>query len=178
MKSDINLISIDKAELVKEGKTVQLLKISAIASVVTIGVSSLILFIILQAISPRSIKKQEASIQESISAQQAKEAKIVIVGRKIKDIRNIINKRPQYELILSEISSSIPQNISITSLIVDDKKVQIAVSSNSLLALNDLLSNLFKMVENGKVIANLQIEGISSDNRDGSYTMSVSGDRI
>lgn len=178
MKSDINLISLNQAELVKEGGMVRLLRILAIISIFIVAISSLVLFIIIQSISPAGIRKQEVAVEGKISSLHIKEAKIIIVSRKIKDIENIISKRPKYDNLITDITNIIPENVSADNLDINDKKVGLMVTSGSLLSLNKLLDNLFDMVKNGKVIGNLTIGGISVNGNSGIYTMSVSGDRI
>ncbi len=157
---------------------VRLLRILAIISIFIVGISSLGLFLIIQSILPPGIRKQETAIQGKISSLHTKEAKIIIVSRKIKDIENIISKRPKYDQLITDITNIIPENVSINNVDINDKKVRLMVTSGSLLSLNKLLDNLFDMVENGKVIGNLTIGGISVNGSSGIYTMSVSGDRI
>lgn len=178
MKSNINLISFNQAELVREGRTVRLLRILAIISILIVGIFSLVIFLIIQSISPGGIKKQEAAMQGNIASLQTKQAKIIIVNRKIKDIDNIISKRPNYNNLITDITSIIPEKVSLNNLNINDKKVKLMVTSGSLLSLNNLLDNLFDMVKNGKLIGNLTIGGISVNGNNGIYTMSVSGDRI
>lgn len=178
MKSDINLISLNQSELVNEGRMVRLLRIIAIISVLIVGVSSLALFLIIQGISPSGIRKQQAKIERDISSQRAKEAKIIIVDRKIKDIENIIKKRPKYDILITDITNIIPVGVSVNNMEINDNKVKLTVTSGSLLSLNNFLDNLFNMVKNTKVIGNLTIDGISVNGNSGIYSMSVSGDRI
>lgn len=178
MKSDINLISLNQAEVVKEDSTVQLYRILAIVAILIVFLSSLVVFLIIQSISPEGIRKQEIALEKDISALHTKEAKIIIVNRKIKDIKKIISKRQKYDKLVSEITNVIPQKVSASNLAINDEKVNLAVSSDSLTSLNNLLNNLFDMVKNGKIIGNLNIDGISLDGASGSYTMTVSGNRI
>src|SRR3989344_8984127 len=136
MKSDINLISLNQAELIKEGRVVRLLRKMAVISICIVGLSSLILFLIIQSISPSEIRKQKIEIEQNLAAQNTKEAMVIVVGRKIKDIKNIINKRPKYEAIISDITQAIPENVSVSNLEVNDVKLGLAVTSNSSLSLN------------------------------------------
>lgn len=178
MKSDINLISLSQTELVKEDRLVKLLRTFAIISIVAVTIISLVIFIIIQSISPAEVRKQEGAIEGVISSLHTKEAKIVIVNKKIKDIKNIISKRPKYDSIVSDIANIIPGDVSMNSLNVNEKKVKLIVTSSSLLSINSFLDNLFDMVANKKIIGNLTIDGISEQGGNGAYTMSVSGDRI
>lgn len=178
MKSDINLISFNQTELVKEGRMARILRSLAIISIFIVGISSLVLFLIIQSISPSGIRKQENVIEENMSSLHTKEAKIIIVSRKIKDIKNITSKRPKYDNLITGITDIIPENVSTNSLDINDNKIKLMVTSGSLLSLNKFLDNLFDMVKNGKIIGNLTIDGISVNGSSGIYTMSVSGTRI
>lgn len=178
MKSDINLISLNQSELVNEGRMVRLFRIFAIASVSVVGVSSLALFLIVSGISPSGIREQQARIEKDISSMRAKEAKIIIINRKIKDIGSIIKKRPKYDALVTDITNVIPVGVTASSLEINENKVKLIVTSGSLLLLNNFLDNLYDMVKNGKVIGSLTIDGISASGKSGTYSMSVSGDRI
>ena len=147
MKSDINLISTNQAELINQSRSVRIFRLIAIASVCIVGISSVILFLIIQSISPSEIRKQQSALRASLAASRTKEAKIILVGRKIKDIKNIISERPRYDSLVSEINDIIPENVSLVSLGVNDNKVELVANSGSLLYLNELLNNLLGMVK-------------------------------
>lgn len=177
MKSDINLISSSQIEVVKEKQTVGLLRIAAIASVLLVGILSVALFLIIQALSPSAIKKKEDIVSANISVLRPKQAKLILIKQKIKDIHNIISKRPQYDVIFESVAAKIPQDVSLSTLNLDNQRLTLVASSKSLTSLNDLINNLLEMVKNGQTIKNLTIDNVSVDSAGGVYSISLKSDR-
>lgn len=178
MKSEINLISQNQLEIAKSDKSLRILRFIAIASVCVIGISSLILFFIIQSISPAGIRKQQDALRVSLASSRVKEAKAVLISRKLKDIKQIIKGRENYDVLLADINSAIPENISINELEVNEEVVRITATSNSLLPIDRFLNNLLAMVEKKKFIGNLSISGLTSEGEGGEYSVSITGKRI
>lgn len=177
MKTDINLAS-GTVESASKNKILKILRITAISGVIFIAISSILLFLLINQISPEKIKKQEDKILLSIKFLRDKQAKIAIVNSKIADISKILGSRTNYELEINSFLEKIPSGVSMSSLGIDKTKVTITVSSNSLSSIDKMLNNFFEMIAKKQLIKSISIQGISSDQKSGTYSLSIKANKL
>lgn len=178
MKSNINLVSISQIESEKGERSLGILKIASIVCVALVAILSISLFIISQALSPEPIKRQEEGVISQITGLRPKQAKLILVVSKAKDIGTLIQSREKYDELLTLTLDQIPEGVSIGSLELDSAKVSLSVTSKSLLSVDQVINNLYSIISKKEMIKNFKIESISADPRTGSYSMSVTGERI
>ncbi len=178
MKTDINLASGILVKSASKSKTLRILRILAICSIIFIAATSIILFLLINQISPDNVKKQEGKILFSIKFLHDKEAKIAIVNSKISDISKILNSRINYESEMNSFFENIPDGVSVNSLEIDKAKVTITVASNSLYAIDKMLNNFFNMIAKKQIIKSMTIQSISSDPTSGNYNLSIKADKL
>lgn len=178
MKTDINLTSGISAESASKSKTLKILRIASIFSIIFISVTSVLLFLLIDQISPEKIKKQEDKILLSIKFLHEKQAKIAIVNSKIADISKILTSRTNYELEMNSLLEKIPNGVSINSFEIDKAKVTITVSSNSLSLIDKMLNSFFEMIAKKQIIKSITIQSISSDPRSSNYSLSIKANKL
>ncbi len=178
MKTDINLASGVLVESVSKNKSLGILRIAAVSSIIFITAASILLFFLINQISPSNVKKEEDKILFSIKFLREKQAKIAIVNSKILDISRILDTRTNFDSEINSLLEKIPSNISVNSLEIDKTKVAITVSSNSLTAIDEMLNNLFEMLSKKQIIKSLTIQSISSDQGGGSYSLSLKANKL
>jgi len=178
MKTDINLASGILVESASKSKSLKILRIAAIFSIIFISAASVLLFLLINQISPSNIKKQEDKILFSIKFLHERQAKFAILNDKIADISKILNSRTNYESEMNSFLDKIPNDVSINSLEIDKTKVTITVSSNSLPSIDKMLNSYFEMVNRKRIIKSITIQSITSDPRSGNYNLSIKANKL
>ena len=178
MKTDINLASGALVESVSKSKTLGILRIAGISSIIFITVISILLFVLINQVSPDNVKKQKDKILLSIKFLHDKEVKIASINSKIADISGILDSRINYDSEFSTFLEKIPNGITINSLEIDKTKVAITVSSNSLSPIDKMLNSLFEMIAKKQIIKNVTIQNISSDQGGGNYSLSMKANKL
>lgn len=178
MSSNINLVSISKTEGRGRENLIRNLRIASIISVIGVGTISISLFVILQGLYPAPVIKQEQEVIKSISSFRDREGKLILVKNKVKGVEEVITKRQKYDEVLRNVSDQIPSGVAIGNLSINDTRLSLSVSSNSLLLIDETINNLYGIVLDNKIIKNFTIENISADPSSSGYSMSISGERI
>ena len=178
MKTDINLASGILVESVSKSKTLKILRITGISSIIFITVISILLFVLINQISPDKVKKQEDKILFSIKSLHERQAKITIVNSKIADISKILDERTNYDSEMNTFLEKIPNDVSINSLEIDKAKVTITVSSNSLSSIDKILNSFFEMIAKKQIIKSITIQSLSSDQRSSTYSLSLKVNKL
>lgn len=178
MKTDINLASGVLVESVSKSKTLKILRIAAISSVIFITAISILLFSLINQISPDNVKKQKDKILFSIKFLHDKQAKIAIVNSKIADISKILDNRTNYESEINTFLEKIPNDVSINSFEIDKAKVAITASSDSLSSIDSMLNTFIEMTAKKQIIKSLTIGSLTSDQKSGNYSLSIKANKL
>lgn len=178
MKVNINLVSTTVEESIKEQRSLGLLRSLAIAAVALIGLSSVIIFIVTQQVSPSGAKKQQVQVLSQIAALREKEAKILLVNSRVSDINSIIEKREKYDEVLSIVLDAIPVGLSVDAIQVSSDSIGFSAGSGSLLIIEDLINSFSTLVAEKRLIKKLTIGNVTADANSGAYTISISAERL
>lgn len=174
MNSNINLLQQKDDQLIKKQKRLRILKIVAGSSLGVVASFSIIIFLLNIKFSVSSIKNEQNSIINSIASLKTKAAKTILVNDRIKGISEILNKRRDYSSVIQTALKSVPNGAKTTSLDINKDNLNMTVSSNSLLSVNTYLESMIKLSQEGKLINNLAIKGITVNLKTGEYNLSVS----
>jgi len=173
MNNDINLISNKDVASLKAKKRLKLTRTIAIASLVIATLLSIIVFIINTQTSLSSIKKDENSTLQSISYLNKKTAKLAIINNRLKDISDILEKRKNYTSAINTLLQLMPPGLSTTTLELSKKDVLLVVHSNSLLLIDKFLNSIIDLSSKKQVISSVTIESLTTNQKTGSYSLSV-----
>lgn len=178
MKSEINLLSPAQTDRTKSSGTLRILRIAAISCLSVLLGISIILFFLSRALSPVAIKEKENEVLYSLSLLHKKEAKLVVINDRVRDIPNLLQARPNFDISINAILQKIPEGVSINSMAVDKDKIVLTVSSSSLLSINNLMKSLIDMAKNRKIIKNVTVDSLTADIKGGGYSLSIKGDTL
>lgn len=173
MNNDINLISNKDVASLKAKKRLKQTRTIAIVSLVIVTLLSIIVFIINTQTSLSSIKKDENSTLQSISYLNKKTAKLAIINNRLKDISNILEKRKNYTSAINTLLQLMPPGLSTTTLELSKKDVLLVVHSNSLLLIDKFLNSIIDLSSKKQVISSVMIESLTTNQKTGSYSLSV-----
>ncbi len=170
MYGDINL-AIGQTKGSSKKQRIQLVKIVSYTVLIIVAISSLITFFINLQLSLNSINKQQTQILQSLASNDATAVKLYLLKSRLDDVSAIINNRKKFNDQAKTILSLVPENVTVTSIHIDDNGISVGVDSKSLLDLNNFLNNCLKLETDHK-LANLSLGGLNVGS--GSYAMTVS----
>ncbi len=177
MNSDINLVSGQLA-LSKDAKRLRNLRLIATFSLLGVVFLSVLLFLLSRVFSPASIVEQQEAVMNNIASLQVKQSKLSLLGQRLNDISIIINKRANYDIVLTSILAQSPVGVSVTSLSIDKQKISIIVSSSSLLSMNEFIAVLKGMVEKKQYLKNVTINGLTLSGKSTGYLLTLDLDLL
>lgn len=174
--SDINLILPKNQESLKREKRIKLFNSIALVCLIIIGLTSIIIFLLIQSLNIPSIKQQQGDVLKQMSQFQSKQAKLLVLSDRINNIQNILDKRKDLSSVTNIILERMPNQLSIDSLEMDEKTISITASSTSLFSIGEFINNLTGMVKNKEFITSLTLDSLVFDDSKNSYQVSVSSD--
>lgn len=178
MSSDINLLLSKDEQEIKKLHRVKTLNFAAVMTLIGVGLISLFIFILIQAINFPSIKKEQDDVLRKISQLKNIEAKLFIRDNRINNIAEIFDKRKDLSKVTSAFLAKIPIRLFVESLEVDDKIVSMTASSTSLSSIGEFINNLTDMVRKKEMIKSLTINTLVFDETKNSYQVVVKSDLI
>lgn len=181
MNKDINLLVVSNKEKEKSRKGLKSLRITAIFSLITVVVFSLIGYYFNQKAYPQDLKNEYDSLLKNISTLHNREAKLAIINNRIENILEILGnktkgksaaKREDYSIIISKLSEKIPDEVKVESLRIDKKTIILSVSANSLQVIDEFINGIITLGKE-KVISVLILDSLTANQEGGSYSLSM-----
>lgn len=173
MNSEINLISKNDAQAIKEKKRLKTIRAIAVVSLVFIALTSVLIFIISSQLSLSSIRKDENSTLQSISFLNKKAAKLAIMNDRLKDISDILQKRKNYISAINTLLQLMPPDVYTATLELDKKNVLLVVNSRSLLSIDKFLNSIIDLSSKKQTINGVIIESLTVNEKTGNYSLSI-----
>ena len=173
MNTNINLLIQTNEESLRRQKRVKRLNFITATLLVGVSAMSLIIFLLIQIISPSAILREQNNIIKKISQFQNKQAKLFILNNRVGNIEKILAKRKDLARITNVMLAKTPSRLFIEDLEVDDKTIIITAYSASLSAIGELINNLTDMVHKKEIINSLTLNTLVFDEGKNSYQVSV-----
>jgi hypothetical protein len=171
--SSINLVSTKVVGLEKELKRLKIFRISAVICLVIVLLLSILAFILNVTLPIETVKKEQQATISGISFFDTKLTQYTLLTDRVKNIANIIAKRADYGAQLSQIFGKIPADSSIDTLNIQTGKISIIISSASLLSINSFLDAIVAFGNEGKILKNVVIQGLTLDAENGKYSLNI-----
>ncbi|HUD44201.1 MAG TPA: hypothetical protein VMR41_01530 [Patescibacteria group bacterium] len=149
--NEINLlpVSSNNISLVLQ-KRIKIVRFVALFCLFTIPSIVVIMFLLVIFSPLSSLQQEKTSLLASNTALQQKAEKIDFIENRIKLAQDFLNKREMYDGVLSELTSSLPSDLTIGSLQFTQKNVVLSISGNSLLSLKNYRESLASDVSQSK----------------------------
>lgn len=176
MNSNINLILPKDKEFVERQKKGKVLNATAVVFPILIGIVSLAVFLITQAINPTAIRRQQDETINEIAKLQDKKIKFFIVKDRLENIDGILKKRINFAENINNILSKTVSGVSLVNLDIDSKKVILTLSSLSLKSLDEFINSLIVMAERKEIIRSLKLDSLTFNEKENEYLVSLSSD--
>lgn len=173
MNTNINLLLKQDDESLKQQKKVKLSNFIAVIFLIVTGMTSLIVFLLIQLTDVSSIKKKHLDVAGKISDAQDKQARLFILNDRISNILEILDKRHDLSSVMSSILAKTPNNILVENMEIDYNVISMTVHSNSLFTIGEFINNLTDMVRKKDKINSLTLNSLVFDENKNSYTASI-----
>lgn len=179
MAQDINFLTVKKKGKAEKKKGLLIARIVAVGYLVLIGLLSILAFYLSNRLSLDTAKKNENSFLRTIAPFKGSEAKLLLIKDRIANISEILERREEvtgrekakkanYEKVITSFKEKIPQGIVVNSLNVDESKVVLNLSSDSLILVDDLINGLSSLGQD-KIVRMLLLESLSLSEQTNTY---------
>jgi hypothetical protein len=176
MSTNINLLLRTDKESLAQKKRIKLLKFSAIWSLVAIGLISLGLFILVQAVNVGSIEKERKDVLAKMSEYQNRQYKLFALNDRIENIDSLLKTKNDLSKIAKSLLMKIPGDLFIGGFEVNSGSVVIAGQSKSLSVIGEFINNLTDMVNKKEIIKSLTLRSLALDSGQNVYQVSIESD--
>jgi|WetSurMetagenome_2_1015567.scaffolds.fasta_scaffold01318_11 hypothetical protein len=173
MSENINLLLHVDEEASKLNKIVKIIDYVAIAALIIICLISIIVFIMIKAVNPGAIRKQQEDVIKKISQLQDKEAKYYIVSNRVEKVEKIMKARRNFPDIVGQLLAKVPEDLSVKSFEVSKEAVTISGESKSLFSIGELIDNLTEMVHKKEIIKSLALGSLTRDDGKDIYEVTI-----
>ena len=173
MNADINLLPQRKRNIFQSEQMLMRVRVLAILCVVMVIISGLIALYINQTSSPAALKAQEDSLIITLNANKPKAVAQLQLLDRLNRIQKIITTRSTLEKNIQLIQEQLPDTVTLTSFLIDDKQLSFGVSSDDLTAIDKVTSNMNNLLKSKKLIKEMTIENIVADQKSGKYSLAI-----
>lgn len=169
MNDTINLLK-NNAIVEKKSNTARFLRLASILSLFFIAFSAVGMFFLRSQSRFAILQQQEDTLQRELSTLQDKVAKFVLVKDRVRAITLTLNQRSAVSVILDVIATKVPKEASIESLKIDETKIELNVSSTSLLPIETFFENMTAKQEK-QLFQKITMQNLSYDPKNVRYSV-------
>ena len=173
MNTNVNLVLPKDKKSLEQQKRLIIVRIAAIVSPMVVGIISLIIFLVTQAVNPVSLKKQQEETINKITKLQDTKIKLFIVNDRLDKINELLEKRRNFSDDINILLSKTPNEVFFENLEFDNLALLLTVYSASLRGIDEFINNLIDMAEKKEVILSLVIDTLTFDKDKNNYSVSL-----
>lgn len=173
MDANINLLAHKKGNIFSSERTlarVRLIAVSCVGLLISSGIGA---FLLTHINTPESLKAQQTVLtQQLMQSKNTAVAQLELLDR-LNHIQTIINNRSSLQDNIAAIEKQIPDGMTVNTLELDSKQLNMSVSSPDLTAIDKLISNMTNLLHAQKIIKSMTITDVSADQKTGRYILSI-----
>lgn len=172
--SSINLLKTKKQTAATSSiKELFLLRWIAIGLLFVISSLSIILFLLI-ALSPLPrLQKQRENDLRTLSSYHPEMAKFYLIEERLKSSGLILDKRRNFDELLTTLIDQIPNQLSVMSFSLKDKNISITVNSTSLSSINTFFEDLVALVDSKKAFSSVVLADLTVNQQQNSFSATV-----
>ncbi len=174
MNNGINLLNYKNKEEVKSAATVhKKIRVASIVLLFTVSAFSVMIFILI-ALSPLpELNKQYNFASFTLSQSVSDVVRLGLVNERADTIKNIIDKRPQYDKVLEDVQKKLPDGVTVEKIRIKEKDINLEVSSDSLSEVDDFLNKLSKDDNTSIKLSRVMLSKLTIENEDNKFVISI-----
>lgn len=175
---EINLLPQKKIGFFSEEKLLLFTKTTAIVLIILVASLSILFFLLSRDPSVTQIKADEVRTRAQLTLLQDKTAKYLIIVDRLNKLKALEKTRTNFDTTIQTIVAQIPSSVTITNFALDKDSVTLALSASDLSLLGKSLDNFTHLTQSKKILKSLSIQGLVSDEKGGSYVLTLSGNLL
>ncbi len=173
MNKGINLLKTREMRVQLPTDKPSRLRLVAFSLLFIISVFSTVLFVLI-AFSPLpKLKIQENNARSALLQFDKDIARLSFINQRSVSINNILSKQKIFSVVIQAIESKIPTEVAITEFEITQKEISLTFSSGSLRAIDTLIEELVKSVEEKKYFSQIILKNFSRAEKDGEYLLTI-----
>lgn len=174
MNTEINLaIKRKKTSSLISTKKVKKLRLFALIFLFVVGGLSAALFAIIAASPLPALREQEQEAAATLSGQQAKFGKYLLIKSQLTSIQALLDSRPNLSPAIDTFISLVPSNITVIGVAITEETLGFGVTSKSLDAISLLFSTIEEKVQQKQLPSTIVVSPIAYSGADGSYSFTI-----
>lgn len=178
MVENINLLPQRKLSAFSEERVLFASKIVAATLVVLVVVLSILFFLLSRDPAISALKKDQSQTLAQLNLLHDRTAKYLIVVDRVTKIKTVLQKRGKLDLELATILQQVPSDVVVTNLTLDTKVFTLAITASNLSRIGMVTDNFVALAKQKKVLKNLTIQGLITDEKAGTYVLTLSADTL
>jgi Tfp pilus assembly protein PilN len=171
--NEINLLPKKNGTSLRQEQTVAVFRrVSIIILAATAFLSVMIFILVLQ--SPLSqTQDEEKRLITQLTSSSNKIARNVIIQERLSSIVTILKTRNSYEKNINVILGGLPQELKISKMDVETKKIEISGTTVSITAANTFFANLIALQNKKDTIKSVTLKSFALQGNNGTYSYTV-----
>ena len=178
MNNGINIVSNKNSQIERELRILNILRFTAVSMLVTIALSSIIIFVVSVQIPLSALRQEENSTIAQISQLHKKLATYYLIKDRINNINALMSTRKDYTKSLKPILAMVSGDLTVDDLDVEEDVITLTVSGNSLVGINTIINDLIASSESKKYISNVTISSLNLNTTAGRYSVTFEADLL
>ena len=178
MNNGINIVSNKNSQIERELRILNILRFTAVSMLVTIALSSIIIFVVSVQIPLSALRQEENSTIARISQLHKKLATYYLIKDRINNINTLMSTRKDYTKSLKPVLAMVSGDLTVDDLDVEEDVITLTVSGNSLVGINTIINDLIASSESKKYISNVTISSLNLNTTAGRYSVTFEADLL
>lgn len=175
---EINLLPIQRQNFFQRNQVLRAAQIIGYGSFILSLTAVLILFFLGQNTDIPKLQTQQKSLETNLQLLADKQTQYLFLTDRVQRIQTIVKKRNDFAAILSQIQSLIPDLVSVQGLSLDNKKISLVVSSDSLPAIGQFIDGFTQAVKKKQIVKHVTFDDVLANPVKGNYTVSMQGELL
>ena len=173
MSKEVNLISSRRKGSSSTYKRIGLIRT---ISFVVLGLCVLITFVLIflnNTSQLGSLTQKEQELDKTLLQSKNKIVKLALIKDRLASIKTLVLTSTTYETTIDSLSQALPRDESFDTFQISNTKVNLVVSSASLLSINTFLDYIITNVNNKKMFQKATVSSLVGDIQTGRYVLTV-----
>lgn len=173
MSNEINLLNKTKIQRnSSQKKSVKILRAISLVLLTFTVFCSLTLFFVSTRSTLSDLRAEESRGIENLQKQSSLLAKYLLIKERAGKLDPILSKRINLDRTIEQLQGQIPVDVIIDSLSVDQKNISVALTSQSVLALNKVIDDI-SLRNTKNTYKTIIIDGITYDKLKNNYLLAI-----
>lgn len=171
MNKSINLLPRKGKQHNQDDQFLAVLQRISLTALVIIVFCTLTLFALNYDTTLPQLRQQQNAGLTSLTLLHGKTAKILFIKDRLSQIQLIMNKRNNFDDVISQVSQLTPKDVTIGEFDIVSQSATITFTAKSLASLSEILSTMTDMVNGKQTFRTLSILDLSADTQQFSLTV-------